>query len=274
MLQSISPITKVFQTSGSNPVKVLCSDVNEYVCKYSRSNLATGLFNEYLAAAFLKIWKLRVPDFSIVTIRPNHVTEEFISNTVQPRFFKIPTFGSKYIEHAKEIDSSIVAIEDDKKLIKKIVNKKDLLSISLFDLWMGNEDRNHNNYNLLLSTDPDYVFMPIDHERCFNGNSVTVDRGMTLLTEEETLLNTELTSLILRNFKGLPALVEEIASNYYLWVADCEESLENTVNNMPDQWGIAKADKLALLRATLFQQSWIDECKNTFKDYATRFLLS
>ena len=42
MLTSISPITKVFQTTGSNPVKVLCSDVNEYVCKYSRNNPASG----------------------------------------------------------------------------------------------------------------------------------------------------------------------------------------------------------------------------------------
>ena len=40
MVQSISLITKVFQTSGSNPVKVLCSDVNEYVCKYRRNNPA------------------------------------------------------------------------------------------------------------------------------------------------------------------------------------------------------------------------------------------
>lgn len=274
MLQSISPISKVFQTSGSNPVKVLCSDVNEYVCKYCRNNPASGLFNEYLAAAFLKIWELRVPEFSLVTIDQNHISEEYRSSTVQPRFFQIPTFGSRYIDHAKEIDSSIVAIEGDKKIIKKISNKQDLLSIALFDLWMGNEDRSHNNYNLLLSTTPDLVFMPIDHERCFNGNSVTVERGMVILTEDETLINTELASLVFRNFKGLPALVEEIAAKYYIWVGECENSLENVINAMPDQWGIVKADKIALLKSTLFQQSWIDECKNTFEDYATRFLIS
>ncbi len=126
MLQSIAPITKVFQTSGSNPVKVLCSDVNEYVCKYSRSSPASGLFNECLAGAFLKIWQLRVPEFSLVTVLQEHIVEEFRSTTVQPRFFQIPTFGSRYIEHAKEIDSSIVVIEADKKIIKKIVNKGDI----------------------------------------------------------------------------------------------------------------------------------------------------
>jgi hypothetical protein len=272
MLRSISGISKVFQTSGSNPVKILCEDFNEYVCKYSRHNPASSLFNEYLAAVFLKIWNLKVPDFHLVNIQQQHITNEFIGNTIQPRFFDTPTFGSQYVEHAKEIDSSISAIEGDKKLIKRISNKQDLLSIALFDLWMGNEDRSHNNYNLLLRSDPEYAFMPIDHERCFNGNSVTSERGFVILTEDETLLNTELASLIFRNYKGLPNLVDEIAANYYLWVADCEKTLENTINAMPDQWGIQKEDRIALLKSTLFQKVWIDECKSTFEDYATRFL--
>lgn len=263
----------MFQTTGSNPVKVLCEDFQEYVCKYSRSNPSSGLFNEYLAAAFLKTWNLQVPDFELINIQRIHIPEEFRSSTVQPHFFQKPTFGSRYVEHAKEIDSSIVAIENDKKIIKKILNKQDLLSIALFDLWMGNEDRSHNNYNLLLSTSTNYTFMPIDHERCLNGSSLTVERGMVMLTEDETLINTELCSLVLRDYKGLPGLVDEIAAKYYLWVVECEKRLESIINAMPDQWGIAKNDKIALLKSTLFQQNWINECMATFKDYSTRFLI-
>lgn len=274
MLKSISGISKVFQTSGSNPVKVLCEDLNEYVCKYSRHDPATNLFNEYLAAVFLKIWDLKVPNFNLVNIQQHHITNEFISNTIQPRFFEIPIFGSQYMEHAKEIDSSIAVIENDKKIIKKIADKQDLLSIALFDLWMGNEDRSHNNYNLLLRSDSDYVFMPIDHERCFNGNTVSAARGFVILSEDETLLNTELAALVFKNYKGLSKVVDEIAANYYLWVADCEKSLENTINSMPDQWGVQKEDKIALLKSTLFHPTWVNECNITFKDYATRFLIS
>lgn len=252
---------------------MLCEDLNEYVCKYSRHSPASSLFNEYLAAVFLKIWDLKVPDFNLVNIQQHHITNEFIGNTIQPRFFDTPTFGSQYIEHAKEIDSSISAIESDKKIIKKIGNKQDLLSIALFDLWMGNEDRNHNNYNLLLRSDPDFVFMPIDHERCFNGNTVTASRGFVILTEDETLLNTELAALVFKDYKGFPKLVDEIAAKCYLWVADCQKSLENVINSMPDQWGIQKEDKIALLKSTLFHPAWIDECNFTFKDYATRFLI-
>lgn len=253
-------------------MKVLCSDVNEYVCKYSRGNPASGLFNEFLAAEFLRIWGLKVPNSSVVNIKADHVPGELISNTIQPRFFNTPCFGSLYNDYGKEIDPSISVIRDDAKIIKKIKNKEDLLSIALFDLWMANEDRNHNNYNLLLNTDPEYRFVPIDHEKCFNTNSLSPQRGLVILTEDETLLNTDLAKLIFQNTKGLANQIDDLIVNYYLWVAECQKSLENAINAMPEQWGIAKADKIALLNTSLFQDTWIAECETTFRDYTTRFL--
>lgn len=255
-------------------MKVLCSDVNEYVCKYSRNNPASGLFNEYLAAEFLRIWGLKVPDFSVVNIKAEHIPGEIVGTTIQPRFFLSPCFGSRHNDFGKEIDPSIGVIRDDAKIIKKIKNKEDLLSIALFDLWMANEDRNHNNYNLLLNTDPEYHFVPIDHEKCFNSNSLNAQRALVMLTEDETLLNTDLTKLIFQNTKGLANQIDDLIVNYYLWVAECQKSLENVITAIPEQWGIAKADKIALLNASLFQETWIAECETTFRDYTTRFLLS
>jgi hypothetical protein len=205
----------------------------------------------------------------MVSIKAEHLPVEFVNNTIQPRFFTTPCFGSRYNDYGKEIDFSIGVIRDDARIIKKIRNKEHLLSIALFDLWMANEDRNHNNYNLLLNTDPEYFFVPIDHEKCFNTNSLTPQRGLVLLTEDETLLNTDLVKLTFQSAKGLGNQIDEIIVNYYLWVAECQKNLENVVNAIPEQWGIAKADKIAL-----FQKAWIAECETTFKDYTTRFLLS
>ncbi len=255
-------------------MKVLCSDVNDYVCKYARNTPASGLFSEYLAAEFLRIWRLKVPDFSIVYIKAEHLPVELVGNTIQPRFFLSPCFGSRHNDYGKEIDPSIGVLRDDAKIINKIKNKEDLLSIALFDLWMANEDRNHNNYNLLLNSDPEYYFVPIDHEKCFNTNSHSRQRSLVLLTEEETILNTDLAKLIFKNTKGLSNQIDDLIVNYYLWVAECQKRLENTINAMPEQWGIAKTDKIALLNSSLFHENWITECKETFKDYTTRFLLS
>lgn len=95
-LYSITEIQKqhCYETRGSRPVRVFCNDLNYYVCKY-----ATGvgfpymLFNEYIAACFLKIWNLPVPDFGFVHIKPEHV-----KLTGYPfHFFEKPCFGSLYM---------------------------------------------------------------------------------------------------------------------------------------------------------------------------------
>jgi hypothetical protein len=273
MLQSISPINKVYQTAGSSPVKVLCSDANEYVCKYVRSRPAYHLFNEYLAASFLKIWNLKVPDFDIIMIKAGHFPEDWSTANLHPAFFSAPCFGSRHICYGKEIDPGFAVLGGSLKIAKKIANPGDLLAIALFDLWMANEDRNHNNYNLLLDTDPVYAFVPIDHERCFNSNSLSLKRPLVVLTEDETLLNSDLAQWIFAKQKGLRHQIDVLLRNYYLWVVECQKSLESTVNAMPEQWGIAKSEKIALLNQSLFQPEWLAECEATFRRYTTKFLL-
>src|SRR5438270_847967 len=103
--RSISPITKVFQT-GTYPVKILCEDFNEYVCKHSYRTPADSLFLEYLGASFGKCWKLKVPEFAFVNIQSDHIPVELTGNFVQPRNFNIPSFGSRNYEYAKEVDAS------------------------------------------------------------------------------------------------------------------------------------------------------------------------
>jgi len=59
-----------YQTRGSRPVRALCNDLNYYVCKYhTSSGFPYHLFNEYLAACFLQIWQLPVPEFAFVKIK-------------------------------------------------------------------------------------------------------------------------------------------------------------------------------------------------------------
>lgn len=273
-LQSISLTTKVFETTGSNPVKILCDDLNEYVCKYSRNVPASALFNEFLAAEFLKIWGLAVPNFNLVNIKPESIRADHISTIVQPGFFNRPCFGSQYNDFGKEMDKSMSVLSTDPKIVKKIRRKQDLLSIALFDLWMANEDRHHNNYNLLLNTDPEYYFVPIDHEKCLNTHSLALHRPLVMLTEDETLINTELTKLVFKDETNLGVLIEQVLENYYLCVPKCQKSLEKTINSMPEQWGIAKADKIALLNSSLFSENWVHECEVTFRDYTTRFIQS
>ena len=71
-LFSISEITPddCLQTKGSHPIWVFCNDMNHYICKYfTGKGPAYSLFNEYIASAFLKLWKLPVPEFAFVSVK-------------------------------------------------------------------------------------------------------------------------------------------------------------------------------------------------------------
>ena len=137
----------------------MCADLNDYVCKYATGVPTRTLYNEFIAAEFLEHWGLNKPDHRIVNINEEHILEGVKSTRIQVRYFTRPCFGSKHELYAKEIDPSFPNLDINRKILNAIENKFDLLKIGLFDLWLANEDRNHNNYNLLLNpTDSGYCF--------------------------------------------------------------------------------------------------------------------
>lgn len=154
-LNTISTFEKKLKSRGSSPIVYLCEDINYYACKYGKPN---NLFNEYLAASFCKIWEIPVPDFSFVNVADEHIPQGHPKSD-----FSYPCFGSFYLEHAMEVSDFLNTWEGKNYEIDKIFNKTDLLKIGLFDLWLSNEDRNHNNANLLINPTSDgYQIVAID----------------------------------------------------------------------------------------------------------------
>ena len=65
-LYSAKRIEQQFHT-GEEPVMVMCSDVNIYVCKYMRSSAtAYKLACELIGAKLAKAWRLTTPDIALV----------------------------------------------------------------------------------------------------------------------------------------------------------------------------------------------------------------
>lgn len=72
MLDSIKDIQKQYET-GENPVLVMCSDKNEYVCKYMRSlNPAYKLVCEFIGSRLVEKWNIRSPKMNLVKIKAEH----------------------------------------------------------------------------------------------------------------------------------------------------------------------------------------------------------
>ncbi len=263
-LNSIEAIHKVYNTTGSSPVLVTCNDLNEWVCKYDRSSIS--LFNEYVAASFLQLWGLKVPEFAFVTIHPHHIPEKILSGRTQGWLFEKGCFGSCLSPYALDLNETFKAFKGKTYDLSKIDNKEEFLKIGLFDLWLANEDRHPNNYNLLLNPEPDgsLSFVPIDHVACFNGGNM--DKELYLLNEVETILNSPLAKVLFRPGTDLNKTVDKLTEELYICSARCHEKLPEILAKLPITWGLDK-DRLEHDIQQIFSEKWLTQVAEIFRHY-------
>lgn len=261
IVNSISSPDRIFETSGSQPALFLCDDFNYYVCKYNRHPGAEAkkLFHEFIAGHFAQIWNLAIPDFCLVNVDPSHVEGQRI---LQPLFFKTLCFGSKYNRNFIEVDEFYA---DMSPIIKRRFGfKYDFLKIALFDIWLANEDRSFNNYNLLINIENGNRFVPIDHDAIFNTGNL--NHGIELLSDNETLISTDLTKRLFKP-KELRESVffKNIKNEYYLCTSECEKNAEIILRTIPDDWKVNIAEYQNLFDKHLFNKQWKDDCFNHFQ---------
>lgn len=258
-LMSIQKVdeSQVFQT-GYEPLLVYATDFQYYVCKYNTSNVtANMLFREWMNAHFLKIWELNVPDFCLIDLKPNHKPDS------KPNIkHQIPLFGSLYDSQNREVDEFISGMPQSQK--GKFRQKNDLLKLAIFDLWTSNEDRSHNNYNLLLKYSGGQIdFVPIDGGNLFHtGNQ---DKENFSLSYEESLISSPLMRVLfsgreLSNRENI-ALLQE---NYYFCISKCKEQLYEIIQGTPKEWLINNQLEFNRLGNFLFKESWLTDVFNTF----------
>ena len=258
-LQSITEIKKehCYETGGSRPVRVFCSDLNYYVCKYrTGAGFPYVLFNEYLAARFLQLWKLPVPDFAFVEINRKH-TEK----TMLPfHYFDLPAFGSKFMGDYAEVDKFFLETPIVRK--NNTTGRDAFLRIALFDIWLCNEDRHFEKFNLLHNL-KENVFVPIDHAFIFN--SANLDKKPYSIADNESILATPfLNRFFDRNLQTKSndirlKIVEEFKYN----VGICYDELDKILNNIPPVWNPDKGFLKERLQF-FFSEQWQKKCIDKF----------
>ena len=258
-LQSITEIKRehCYDTRGSKPVRVFCNDMNYYVCRYhTGTGFPFALFNEYIAARFLQIWGLPVPDFAFVQINNEHVHQ-----TPYPyHFFKKATFGSKFMGDFKEVDK--IFIETSVLGKDNESGRYSFLKIALFDIWMCNEDRHFDNFNLLYDLKKN-TFVPIDHVFCFN--SMNLDKLPYLISSNESLLSSPfLNRFFDRNLQSRSneirlKILEEFEHN----VKCCYDELDKILSDTPIAWE-PNPGYLKSRLETFFSSKWLKDCRNYF----------
>ena len=260
MLPILTTIHKpdlVYPTGGT-PLLVTCNDLQSWVCKHSRDS--SKLVNELIGSYFASLWSLRTPEICLINVQPDH-----IPNGMQEINFHKPCFGSLYIESSKEIDDSTLCLFEDANFRSKIGNKTDFLMIALFDIWLSNEDRNHNNSNLLIdvTNSNESFFTVFDHDAIFNTNALK--RGLYQINNFDSIIYTKLANILFQSGQRLVNSVDNLINNFYICTARCEHNINNVLELIPPEWGVDIVQLELLLRNNLFSEAWLQECENNFR---------
>ena len=262
VLNSIAQLTAAdcLQTSGSKPLRVLCDDFNYYICKYFRGvGPAYSLFNEFIASRFLSISKIEAPEFALVNLNSHHAK---VANL--PKIcFEIPCYGSRKMDHVQEVDSFFSGLSFSSA--KASYAGYTFLQVALFDIWLSNEDRRHDNFNMLFDYSH-YKFIPIDHVQIFNGNNL--DKEPELITFDESIINSmlfvKLFSRILHD--EIQGLRLQTINHFKQNCHKCYENLPDILQTLPPQWRLDK-EYLAARMTYLFTDEWIKRSINTFNEF-------
>lgn len=258
-LRSIQTANLQYET-GDKPVLLLCDDMQDYVCKYALNGNSCNLICEYIAASFLRVWELAVPEFCFVDVDYEHVKH---LNTPK-RNFERTCFGSRFGRHLIEL-TKFNDEPDLKKLSGYTTGKLNLLKIALFDIWIANEDRGWNNMNLLLDVQNDYNLVAIDHGAVFNYRQF--DAPLSVLTENECLTNTDLMRYLFPKREFSREYIHQLKEYFYLCTCKCKQHSDEILSFIPPDWTPDLKQVVEKIRTDLFTKEWEQKVITAFLEY-------
>jgi hypothetical protein len=253
-LYSAKQIEQQFHT-GEEPVMVMCSDVNIYVCKYMRSSAsAYKLACEFIGVNLAKAWQLNTPGIALVNIRPAHWEGINVSHSISA-----PSIGFRWLDGVVDITPSTYA-----KVPTKAETLNQLMKIALFDFWVANEDRNANNANLMYDVVREQ-FVSIDYGCIFN--TATFEYPLLQLTSTDTILWSDLFRHLLQiaDCQNVLAIANSMKTDYEESIDRSEAIVKEIIAEMPQEWNVptnAVSEKLH----QLFDPQWTAAVWDNFMD--------
>ncbi len=226
-LYSAKRIEQQFHT-GEEPVMVMCSDVNIYVCKYMRSSAtAYKLACEFIGAKLAKAWHLTTPDIALVTIRPAHWEGISISHSLSA-----PSIGFRWLDSVVDITPSTYS-----KVPANAETLAQLMKIALFDFWVANEDRNANNANLMYNVAREQL-VSIDYGCIFN--TATFEYPLSQLTSTDTILWSDLFHHLVQvaDRQMVLTLADRLKADYDEYLSQISVAAEEIMDEMPKEWKV------------------------------------
>lgn len=264
LLRSIQKADKKFTTSGSEPIRILASDLETYICKYPQRGSFNRMVNEVLGNRFANLWDIQVPELAFIQVAPKHIPDDMLGGNLSYLSVEKPLIGFGYLENTIDFSEKLINGMSASELKK--FDKESLLKTALFDIWLSNEDRNHNNNNLLINEQASTRYpVAIDHEFIFNSSDLS--RPIEAITYEDSMIYTGLYRKLYRKSEATYQLIDQVVASLHHHIQVCNEELTTIVALLPDDWGIDREVLKNRLHQNVFSESWLEEVANTFREF-------
>lgn len=253
----------------NRPVETICKTdkgLDVYFIKYSRSGFEYhGLIAEIVCHFLAKRLKLETPEIAYVTLGDHPVPEHFqYGNHLKEG--KI-AFGSKQVRNAEDELTKLEFIFS-KHEFNRLEFPEHLLRIGLFDLWIGNNDRSVDNYNLFITRGKTQKLVVFDHFEAFN--KIAEHTFEKINTKIDIYSNGFLGTNYAYEMLGWiskKALKDEL-DNFFLTIEnlDLEALLQSISETYPPGWDDNLSTK-DYIKRFLSSESRLDEIRTQATDY-------
>lgn len=248
----VETVVEQMKTGMSRPFLVVCDDDQQYVMKYSerQADNSKALFNELLGYRIIDFLKLNHPEFQCAKLGQDTVDDSKELINAEPKVGTV--FVTKYHHYTSAAVPNI---------LKSATNIDTFLGIIFYDQFIVNIDRGQNRGNWLIDR-KDMKLNVVDNDRILKQQQFWTPATLKEISkippfEIAALEDVEYEYLleaygqthgkhsfdhIVRKVKGIsPDIVEE-------WLSD-----------IPGDWLITDADKLAIKEFILFQVKHVEE---------------
>jgi hypothetical protein len=260
---------KTQKETYNRPVETICRSergLDVYFVKYNRTvSEIDGLIAEIVCHFLAKRIHLETPDIAYVEIGNHPVPENFQFRN-HMRHGKI-AFGSK---KAQKVVNELTQLDFifSKHEFNRIEFPEHLLRIGLFDLWIGNNDRSAQNYNLFLTRGKTQKLVVFDHFEAFN--KIADHSLKKISTEMDVYSNGFLSTNYAYEMLGWVSkgnLYDEM-ENFFTTIDDIDinQLLRSICQTYPKTWNVDE-DPMDYILRFLTSEERLQEIRDQVTDY-------
>lgn len=250
LLVDIVEINNKLGNGSTHPYVVWCNDGNKYVAKFpGNPEREKSLVNEFICSKLCSYLELPIMPYELINVRLDNYKQEMLEDDIL--LLEGTAFGTIYD------DRLVLVLNSDS--IKKTMNHNDAVKILIFDLLIGNNDRNRGN--LMINSNSKELIM-IDHTHIFN-IGVVWDEWQLARLETEPFDTSRLNRFnyvnLINSFVFNSAFYNELDDFIDKVKSITEEIVEIFLEDLPEDWNISSNEKKAIVSFVVNRFHRVDE---------------